>query len=859
MNSKEEKSVKEMQTNTNDLNKKVMDVDSKEVIEDEEVTDKKVMDVDPADLDNKVMDIDPKDLDKKAMDIDSNHLEKTTKESTPPLDETSGFRTKRERSSEPNTPTPAPADDAFERSGMTSRRLGNSTTAASPAHVDSDSYGKPPTKKQLTETPSRIRRQLASSTSSSGANSTSSSSSTTPSSSSASSSSSETDRTEEEELTTKAQPIPGDQRPRHRLEEHGSSSSSSPSSSPSTSPTKRGLGLLDRRIRSRDEKDAEDAEYAKLEGGPDDSPDAHDAGDERDGPSDARSFRSKGILNPRKKGRRSMSGVITNPKISSGSADSSGSRPTMSPNTEAPKDPMISDPILEKASGEEVGHDGSSGSSDGSFQSPPSSSSSSTTASASGGVIRHRKDRHHSTFAQRYGRDKLRRDMRAATPSQMHETFLSDGEEPTYHLDVKSSPISEKEGESDGKGSGREETEVKIPGKAPDQAKNPQDSSSGAEGSSVNSSPDPSKNRTPSPPPKEERASRLTDRVTTPFGIFSNASYGDSPLEQPQYNRMPSMDGRSPSPTRSKSAAFGASLGSISIGAKPGPSPFASMCGNGTSFSDMLAASKGKGLDASFSSGSGSSASIFDSLDKDEPSAFGSGAKPLSQSKGVALFDPEEKRKRQKEEEEEEEENERKKKEVEETNDKEGQDEALGRHGMLDNITKRAPKVPQLTGEEGEETIIQFKAKLFANDPPLSCEQEETEMGGENEKGKKPEEEVTRQEKTSPPASSARRFRERGVGTIKLNRLLSDSSSLRLVMRADLTHRVILNVKILPEQDFRLQGYRLDFASNERADRVTSFALRMKNEDLADELYSTIREAQANGRAGVVGKGEGAV
>jgi len=110
------------------------------------------------------------------------------------------------------------------------------------------------------------------------------------------------------------------------------------------------------------------------------------------------------------------------------------------------------------------------------------------------------------------------------------------------------------------------------------------------------------------------------------------------------------------------------------------------------------------------------------------------------------------------------------------------------------------------TGEENEDTIHQVRAKLYFLD----------RTGG---------------------------YKERGVGSLKLNVRKQDRSAPRLVMRADAVHRVILNAALFP-------GMAVSLGQDPKYVRLTSlengkpanYAIRVGNTKAAEELKEKITE-----------------
>lgn len=114
------------------------------------------------------------------------------------------------------------------------------------------------------------------------------------------------------------------------------------------------------------------------------------------------------------------------------------------------------------------------------------------------------------------------------------------------------------------------------------------------------------------------------------------------------------------------------------------------------------------------------------------------------------------------------------------------------------------------TGEEKEEELFRTRAKLY------SLEQNVDNM----------------------------RWKERGVGTFKLNKH-EESQKVRLLMRTEATLRVVLNTSLFPqfrvdratERSIRFQGFDPDKPENEKG---TSYLLRLSTKDATEDLVAAI-------------------
>ncbi|KAJ1658989.1 hypothetical protein IWQ61_001860 [Dispira simplex] len=140
-----------------------------------------------------------------------------------------------------------------------------------------------------------------------------------------------------------------------------------------------------------------------------------------------------------------------------------------------------------------------------------------------------------------------------------------------------------------------------------------------------------------------------------------------------------------------------------------------------------------------------------------------------------------------------------------------GQSDANGKT-IPDDVapSEKEPKlkpVDSVTGEEDEVTLHQIKCKLFEMDKSLD-------------------------------------WCERGVGTLKVNQRVDNPDDTRLVMRTDVTFRVILNAKLFPKMHCEL--------TQERFVRIgvmgpngtpVNYALKVRDKFLARELHEAIESA----------------
>ncbi|KAJ1963540.1 hypothetical protein IWQ62_003180 [Dispira parvispora] len=140
-----------------------------------------------------------------------------------------------------------------------------------------------------------------------------------------------------------------------------------------------------------------------------------------------------------------------------------------------------------------------------------------------------------------------------------------------------------------------------------------------------------------------------------------------------------------------------------------------------------------------------------------------------------------------------------------------GQSETNGKTTPVDTApSDKEPKlkpVDSVTGEEDEITLHQVKCKLFEMDKSLD-------------------------------------WCERGVGTLKVNQRINNPDDTRLVMRTDVTFRVILNAKLFPKMHCQL--------AQERFVRIgvvgpngtpVNYALKVRDKFLARELHEAIESA----------------
>jgi len=134
-------------------------------------------------------------------------------------------------------------------------------------------------------------------------------------------------------------------------------------------------------------------------------------------------------------------------------------------------------------------------------------------------------------------------------------------------------------------------------------------------------------------------------------------------------------------------------------------------------------------------------------------------------------------------------------------------------------------KAPEPTGEEDEENVFKIPVSAAGGVRAFQLQTAPPKPESSSESG-------------SAPTTQAR-YVECGRGELRLNRNREGKPFARVLMRADKTHRVVLNSPIIQDMKFNLQDDKyLRFASIDTDGKVAVYLLKFANKAQAQEAFS---------------------
>lgn len=87
------------------------------------------------------------------------------------------------------------------------------------------------------------------------------------------------------------------------------------------------------------------------------------------------------------------------------------------------------------------------------------------------------------------------------------------------------------------------------------------------------------------------------------------------------------------------------------------------------------------------------------------------------------------------------------------------------------------------------------------------------------------------------------KWKDRGVGQLKINCLQSDSSNRRIIMRLESVHKVILNVKVVASIKPTAEGKFVRFSAFESEGSPSSFTFRTSSIETATNMVKEMLKA----------------